>query len=234
MILSRLLPPGEPVDSAELDALYALPREDWLRINLITSVDGRAAGADGTSGSLTGGADRKVLGAIRRAADVILVGASSVRAEGYLPPRSAAVAVVTASGDLDGHRLSGAEPDRLIVLCPPGAVTAVERSLGPGAARIVPMAARSGRLSTEDMVARLRSLGHRSIVCEGGPSLAGQLIGAGLVDELCLSTSPVIAGTGLPLIGDAASATPLRLTRLLADEAGFTYARWTIQRSRAS
>jgi riboflavin biosynthesis pyrimidine reductase len=230
VIISRLLPPGDPIDSAALDGLYTLPRADWLRINLISSVDGRAAGADGTSNSLTGGADRTVLGTIRRAADVVLVGASSVRAEGYVLPKTAALAVVTSTGDLGEHRLSGAEPGRLIVLCPASAVPELRRSLGDTPAEIVQVDAAAPGIPADAVISALRDRGRRSIVCEGGPSLAGQLLASGLVDELCLSTAPVIVGAGPSLLGEAAASTSLRLTQLLADEAGFQYARWATDR----
>ena len=78
---------------------------DYLRLNFVTTLDGRAAGADGTSGSLTSTTDRMILGVIRQYADVVLVGAETVRREGYLRPSRAALAIVTASGDLTGHQL---------------------------------------------------------------------------------------------------------------------------------
>lgn len=233
VILSRLLPPGEPIDSADVDQLYSTPRATWLRINLVLSVDGSVVGSDGTSNSLTGGADRKVLGAIRRAADVVLVGASSVRAEGYQLPKAAPLAVVTASGDLGGHSFADAEPGRLLVLCPPDAVAAVERSAPH--AQIIKVDAPAGRIAPETIVSALRDRGYQSIVCEGGPALATQLLAAGLVDELCLSTSPVIAGTAHAPFGEAATSASLRpvslrLTQLLMDEAGFQFARWAVDR----
>lgn len=229
MNLSRLLPPGEPIDSADVDRLYSVPHERWLRINLVLSVDGSAAGVDGTSDSLSGGADRKVLGAIRRTADLVLVGASSVRAEGYRLPQTAPLAVVTASGDLGEHSLTDVTAGRLIVLCPAEATSAVKRSVN--SAQIVTVDATAGRIAPQAIISALRDRGFDSIVCEGGPALAGQLLASGLVDELCLSTSPMIAGTGRPAFGEAAASTALGLTQLLIDEAGFQFARWAVDRS---
>lgn len=69
-------------------------------MNLVVSLDGSAAGPDGTSSSLTTGADRAVLGAIRAESDLVLVGAATLRAEPHLVPRSTPLAVLSHSGRL--------------------------------------------------------------------------------------------------------------------------------------
>ena len=100
---------------------YARTEDAYVRLNMITSLTGSAAGSDGTSESLTSRVDRAILGVIRAAADVVVVGAQSVRAEGYVVPRSSRLAIVTSSGDLTGHRLSlgpDATPDRVLLVCP--------------------------------------------------------------------------------------------------------------------
>ena len=62
-----------------------------------------------------------------------------------------------------------------------------------------------------------------------GRALASALLAAGLVGELCLSTSPRLTGGGLPVLGDAAHPSiPLTLARLLVDDAGGIYARWLV------
>ncbi|WP_181134458.1 dihydrofolate reductase family protein, partial [Rathayibacter sp. AY1D5] len=71
---------------------------------MIASVTGSSTGSDGTSETLTNRVDRTILGVVREQADVVLVGAASVRAEGYRVPRRVPLAVVSASGDLAGHR----------------------------------------------------------------------------------------------------------------------------------
>ncbi|MBK4346742.1 dihydrofolate reductase family protein [Lacisediminihabitans changchengi] len=232
MIVRPVFPEvGPPIDLAtddarsRLDALYATPSTEWLRINLVLSVDGSAAGSDGTSASLTAGADRKVLGAIRRAADVVLVGAESVRREGYVLPKTAPLAIVTGSGELSGHALAGVEPGRLLVLCPDSARDRVTAELP--AATVIVLPETEGRMAAGEIIAALRARGFGSIVCEGGPSLAGTLVDAGLVDELCLSTSPRIGGPQHPL---SVAATELRLERLAVDDAGVVFARWSVAR----
>jgi riboflavin biosynthesis pyrimidine reductase len=152
------------------------------------SLDGSAAGPDGTSASLTTGRDRAVLGAIRAESDLVLVGAATLRAEPSLVPRRTRLAVLTRSGDLGAAAL---RPDDLVLDALP---------------------ARRGR-----------------IVCEGGPSVVGQLLDAGLVDELCLTTVPVTVD-GEPLRPFGGAVVPaLELQQVLVDDAGVTYARFFSQ-----
>ena len=85
------------------------------------------------------------------------------------------------------------------------------------------------RVSPAEAVTALHRLGHDSIVCEGGPSLAAQLIDADLVDELCLSTSPVLNGTDVPVLPGLTRGKVLHLSQLLVDPDGVLYARWTVR-----
>ena len=235
MILRRLFPEaGPPIELETADArtrlaeLYALPGADTLRINLVATVSGSAAGGDDTSETLTNRADRKILGVIRRNSDVVLVGAASIRAEGYQLPRTAPLAIVTSTGDLGGHRLA-VDPDRFtpLVLCP--AAAAETARTGLPSAEIVVVPDRARRMSAIDIVSALRARGLRRIVCEGGPSLAAQILDASLADELCLSTSPIAGGVFLPVLGSAEiSSHRLELAQLLVDDTSALYARWRI------
>lgn len=234
MRLTRLLP--SPAEVFELEThgadtlaeLYATGAPTWLRINLIASVNGNLAGADGTSEGLTNRTDRRILGAIRRRADLVLVGASSVRKEGYLLPRTAPLAIVTGTGDLSGHRIpSDVEEGRVLVLCPREATTALERSLDGAKATVITLD--GPRLAAASILSALRERGYGSIVCEGGPTLATQLLDAGAVDELCLSTSPVIAPTTVPMLQGLVERRRLTLSQLLLDQEGVLYARWAVK-----
>lgn len=246
MSLTRLYPTKSGTAAAEsidLDAdgarealaeLYRIPNPQWLRINLVASVNGSAAGTDGTSNTLTSRTDRKILGAIRRLSDVVLVGASSVRAEGYLLPRTAPLAVVTGSGDLTGHRIpADVERGRLIVICPEAALPRVRSSLGGASVEIITVPG-IGSVEPRHIVEALRERGFASIVCEGGPQLAVQLVNADLVDEVCLTTSPVLSGMRLPMLGGVEGARRLRLSQLLLDESDALYARWSLPERPAS
>lgn len=235
MILTRIYP-GQP-ESIDLDSpearsvlvgLYRPEAISSVRINLIGSVTGDAAGSDGTSHSLSSPADRTILGVIRELADVVLVGAASVRTEGYVMPRRAPLAIVTMSGDLTGHAIDQAAEGRLIVLCPREAVDRVRADLAPVEPQIIVLDAPGGRLAPADIVTALRVRGMESIVCEGGPALAESFLGADLVDEVCLTTSPVLGGRSPSLSAGVLADIPVILTQLLVDESSALYARWSV------
>jgi riboflavin biosynthesis pyrimidine reductase len=244
VILTRIHPAGDagPAEAVDLDDahsrdrlldLYRPPAGSWLRLNLITSVSGSAGGSDGTSETLTNPADRRLLGVIRELSDVVLIGAESLRREGYLLPSRSRLAVVTGSGDLSGHRLAPEiETGRMLVLCPASAVDTVRASLGERTVEIVVVADVGARLAVADIIDALHRRGLLSIVCEGGPRLAAQLVAERLVDEVCLSTSPTIGGTSLPLlVGAEAQTQALELSQLLVDDSSGLYARWAVARA---
>ena len=76
---------------ADLDALgdtalyaaYAPPREPWLRANMVTTLDGSATGADGRSGGINTEADHVVFELLRAQSHAVVVGAGTLRDEGY-------------------------------------------------------------------------------------------------------------------------------------------------------
>ncbi|WP_435092411.1 dihydrofolate reductase family protein [Clavibacter michiganensis] len=247
MRITRVLPvPGAGEESAPrgldddgtrewLEDLYRPGSAGHVRLNFVASVDGSVIGADGTSDSLSSVVDRRILGVIRELADVVLVGAGTVRAERYVLPRRTPLAVATSSGDLEGHRF---DPDaargRLLVLCPPEARDRAVATLGGVPAEIVSVplgAAADGRMSGVDVVDALRGRGLTHVVCEGGPALAASLVAAGRVDELCLTTSPELVTPLTPLVpaGSGIHA-PMRLEQLLVDDDHRTYARWAMRR----
>jgi riboflavin biosynthesis pyrimidine reductase len=237
VILTRIFPvAGDAIDLEGDDArqqvteLYRPPHDKWLRLNLIASVSGSAVGVDGTSESLTNAADRMLLNVIRGLAEVVLVGAASVRVEGYFVPRAAALAVVTASGDLSGHRITTTgKRGPLIVLCPASVADRVRNTLGDVEVRILELPDVDGAIAAADIVAALHGEGYRSIVCEGGPNLAAHLVRGGVVDEACLSTSAMLNGSSVPVFGTAdLDPVPVALSQLLVDSASGLYARWAI------
>lgn len=237
MILTPVFPSAsDPLDLEQPDArehiaaLYALPGPDWLRVNLIGSVSGSAAGVDGTSESLSNAVDRIILRTIRSLADVVVVGAASVRAEGYFVPRQGTLAIVSRSGDFTGHQIKGTtNSGSVVVLCPAGALEKAHSTIGMQAVTVIPVPDVGGTLSAAAILQTLRDLGFRSIVAEGGPTLATHLLVGGVVDELCLTTSPVLNGGSLPLFGtDRFDARELTLSQLLLDDNGATYARWRV------
>lgn len=198
-----------------------------VRVNMIESINGSAVGDDETSESLSNRLDRRILGVIRDASDIVVVGASTVRKEGYLAPARSRLAIVTRSGDLDGHRLHDAATPPL-VLAPPAARARVEAELSGIPHDFAELS--SPDLDAHDIVGVLRSLGADRIVCEGGPTLAASFLDAGVVDELCLTTSAKLHSPGLPLLGALSSTLDATLAQLILDEDSTLYARWSLDR----
>jgi riboflavin biosynthesis pyrimidine reductase len=223
------VPAGAPeVAAAGLARLYAYPDRPaapWLRANMVSSVDGAATLA-GRSGGLSGGADRLVFNLLRGLADVILVGAGTARAEGYGPAHPAeaaglwpdlragraatpAIAVVTRRLDLDpaAALLTGCPADARTIVLTTSAAPADRRAAIAATADVV--VAGDDTVDLRAAVAALAARGYRRILAEGGPRLLGTIAGSGLLDELCLTVSPLLAGGGAGRIMDAAGAAPM-------------------------
>ncbi|HEY8317360.1 MAG TPA: dihydrofolate reductase family protein [Amnibacterium sp.] len=219
------------LDGDDLDAWlterYALPGHAWLRLNLITALGGQITGPSGRSDDLADGIDRPLLKVLRSGADVVLVGAASVRAEGYTIPRRAPLAVATTTGDLAGHRFpADLEPGRLLVVGPESARARVEEELGDRA-HLLP-APEGG--DPRGVIDALRAAGYGRIVCEGGGHLASGLVAAGVVDEFDHSIAPVLVSPGAPLSTGDLPLTHAHLAGLVLDETDRLYARWALPR----
>ncbi|AZZ48800.1 pyrimidine reductase [Rathayibacter rathayi] len=231
MILQPLIPAGRPIVLGEEGARAAVA-DAWrpadavrVRLNMIASITGSSIGADGTSETLTNRVDRTILGVIREQADVVLVGAASVRAEGYRLPKRVPLAVVSTSGNLAGHRLEMAEGSRVLLLVPEsrGPVEGL-----PAGVEVVAVPSDSERLSVEALLDALAARGLHRVVCEGGASLSGQFLASGRVDEFCLTTSPRVVLPGLPVATGAVDVDDAySLVLLAADDRGAVYARWS-------
>ena len=227
----------------DLAALYAYPDGQWLRANMVASADG-AASLDGASAGLSSETDRRVFALLRALSDVILVGAATARAERYKParphelwrdlrqgrPQTPPIAVVSGRLDLDpgSALITAAPPDaRTIVITSAKAPRAVRAAIEPHADVII--AGEEG-VDFTTAVAALAERGHRRMLTEGGPHLLAELLAAGLLDELCLTIGPLMAGPGAGRIvaSDAPGSPPLPLTlaHVLEDE-GFLLCRYT-------
>jgi riboflavin biosynthesis pyrimidine reductase len=238
VILTRVVPAVEqPLDQDAPDFrdrvadLYRPDAADWVRLNLIGSVSGSATGPDGTSETLTNPVDRAILGVIRSQADVVVVGAASVRAEGYFVPRNGALAVVSRTGNFADHQIKDTgQHGTLIILCPAAVVETARTTIGMPEVTIIAVPDVDGSLTAPAIVTALRDSGYRSIVVEGGPGLATLFVTDDAVDELCLTTSPVLNGGAVPLFGAREfTDRPLTLMQLLVDNGGASYARWALR-----
>ena len=237
--------PGEPV----LRVLYHHPDPGaggtWVRANMIASLDGGATGADGRSGSLNGPADHRVFDLLRSLADVVLVGAGTVRAEGYreLPVRPDLAAARTAAGRHPDLRLavvsrSGALPDDLLDgdLAPLVVTVADRPDLAAlrdrlGEDRV--LVAGSGSVDLAAALAGLAARGLPRVLAEGGARVLGDLLAAGLVDDLCLTTTPQLVGGRARRVVDRdawfAPPVPARPAHLLHSD-GVLLGRWLLHR----
>ncbi|NYE20444.1 dihydrofolate reductase family protein [Microbacterium immunditiarum] len=232
MLVTEVVPHTLETTDAATDAgrewlrtRYRRDEPAYVRLNMITSLTGAASGADGTSDTLTSRVDRSVLGAIRRDADVVVVGAQSVRTEGYVVPKTAHLAVVTSSGRLDGHRLEldAEAAARVTLVVPEASADAIAERAGLPGVRVLTVAA-DERLDARAIVATLAAEGLPRIVCEGGPSLAGQFAEAGVIDEYCVTVAPTIDPADAPFLPVRARV-DARVAGMLVDEAGFSYLR---------
>ena len=240
--MQRLFPDpsggGPGLSDDDLLAAYAVPdgTGPHVRANFVSSADG-AVSLGGVSGGLSSPADKRLFGVLRDLADVVLVGAGTVRTENYGYPaygpdrraRRAGLglaelptfAVVSGSGDLDpGSRFFREARVRPLVL------TGAER---PGLADVADVVRMEDLGHAVDLLA---GRGLRRILCEGGPALYGGLTAAGLLDELCLSLSPVLAGTGPGRIagGPPHPARGLALRHVLAED-GMLFLRYAADRA---
>lgn len=229
----RQLYPHSPVEidlEAQLDVVRELYRpidSHWLRLNFVASIDGVIADSNGISDGLSSRTDRRILGSIRANSDVVLIGAASVRAEGYFLPRDTALAIVTGSGDLSGHRIpTGISREKIIVFCPDESSLKLTETFGevPFRRQTLP----GPRMNLKLIVDRLRDLGYSSIVCEGGSQLAGELLESDLVDEICLTISPTLVGAGPSLLSSLESTHDLKLRQIILDEDSFLYGSWLV------
>jgi len=190
-----------------------------------------------------------VFAALRDLADAVLVGAGTARLEGYrvvnLSARRRAVrqayglagelpvAVVSHSLQLDpASPLFGADGPRTVVLTSAAADAEMRAQLEKRADVVI-----CGDEVVDLGAARsaLADRGLTRIVCEGGPTLFADLAQAGLVDELCLSLSPQLAGPGPGRITsgaswplDMAGRHPLTLEGLLEEE-GALFCRYLLR-----
>jgi len=239
--------PFDTEDDDRLAAFYAYPENldrCWVRANMISSLDGGATD-DGKAGGLAGPGDRALFGRMRLEADVILVGAATVRIENYsgaqlpaaqrqlrqsrgqaeVPP----IAVVTHSADFehDAKLFTHSSVSPLILTCHDtvddarhrfGALADVIDASGPHSDRVDPV-------TVLDILDRR---GLRRVLTEGGPSLLSLFIELDLLDEMCLSIAPILVGGQARRVatGSGEAHTRMRRSHVLTDQEGYLYTRY--------
>lgn len=246
----RFLPEAGTVTAADAvrDVLpEGAPSEGrpYVVLNMVATADGRAS-VEGKTSQIGNRADRELFHQLRTRTDAVMAGAGTVRAERYR--RLVRDPELRAQRERDGLRadplaviVSGRldlpvedvplldEPEQTVAI-----LTASPGVVEGAAATIVYLRATGETLDFPAMLAELRERhGVRSILCEGGPTLNGALLEHGLVDELCLSLAPKIAGGPGPLTIVEGSALPdpgdMHLAWLLESD-GHLFLRYRLRR----
>ena len=245
----RLLGSSRDVDGNELSEFYGYPDHGgssgvWLRANFIASLDGGATFA-GKTGQMGSPGDRAVFGTLRAMADVILVGAGTVRIEGYSGARPTVaqrqrrqargqtevpqLAIVSQSGRLDRDMpvFTRTEVPPLVCTCT-SAAAQTRRTLA-GLAEVVDCSTSDpDSVDSTAMLATLADRGLTRILTEGGPTLFSAFVAHGLLDDLCLTVAPILVGGSAERITTGAGQvlTPMRCAHILTDDDGYLYTRY--------
>lgn len=209
--------------------------ESWVLGHMVAGLDGTTA-VRGRVGPLSTAPDQKLFRQMRELADVVLVGAETVRREGYAPiglspaaierrvtagrTPTPPVAVVSGSLDLDWQSsvFAGAPADARTLIVTSAAAEPEKLASAEQVADVV--FAGQERVEARLAVAALADRGFRVVVCEGGPTWLGELVAAQRVDELCLSIAPLMGGDPLPVAVTPAGAgvTDFDLRHVLIDD----------------
>lgn len=227
-------------DVDRMRAAYAVPGvadrpagRPWLRVNMVSSLDGAAA-LGGRSGALGDADDQRLMSIIRSAADVVLVGSGTVEAEGYggaaveatdaawraslgRPPQPRFAVVSSRLGLGPQHPFFAEQVARPLVLTTATAPAGRREALAE-VADVVECG--DERVDLSRGLDALGGMGIRSVLCEGGPGLLGALIEADLVDELCMTLSPTLVGghAGRIATSDAEHPRGMRLAHAIEGE----------------
>lgn len=194
------------VTREDVTSSYGWPAGFWVRANLVANRSGATAGPSGTSTDLTNREDRELLRLIRQDCDALIVGASSIRAEGWhLPPRG------------HTHVLSRG--------------SALPWDSCPDTSRVTEWLGQAGEtlpMLLTRVVAHLATTGSSSILCEGGLATVRALAEARLLDELCLTvTGTARADVERALKGVLPDATSWSLASLTeSDDASTIFSVW--------
>ena len=208
-----------PTDHVTVREAYGVVRprpagRPWLGVCMVSSIDGSTV-VDSNSRSLSSPTDQEVLLTLRDLADVLIVGAATVRIEGYGPPRKRGqrVGVVSRRGDVDASSplfTSGAG----FLIIPEDAPPTTVESVRAGTGEV-------------DFAGALAQLDADFVQAEGGALLNGSLSAADVIDELNLTISPQLAGGDGPRVtsGSVQVSRKMRLAHVL-EEDGFLFTRY--------
>lgn len=246
-LVRLLLPEPRALEVDDLPDLYDSDEKHLLRAGFVVTADGGIA-FDGGSRALQTPSDEAVFHALRAVTDAVVVGAGTARAEGYGPVRprpggqdwrtrhgrspTPPLVLVSRSLDLDpADRCFSGRTRAVVVTCEAAPLDA-RRAVAEVADVVV---AGDADVDLPAAVGALHERGLGRLLCEGGPHLLTSLLQAGLVDELCLTLTPLLVGTA-PHLLTASLPEPVRLElRHLVDGGdGALLARYAVRSAAAS
>ncbi len=206
----------------DLREVYAAPLTPWLRVNMVTTVDGAATGDDGLTDTINNAVDKRVFDLLRELCDVVVIGAGTARLEGYRTLDKPLV-VVSRSAQVP-VKLRGARPGQVLMATYAAAPGLDEARDVLGDAHVLVLG--SHRVDLAALKQHLVDRGHTDMLCEGGPHLLRDLLDEGVADEVTVTIVPRIVGGLHQRITDGPPVdVPLRLHSLL-EEDGTLLARW--------
>jgi riboflavin biosynthesis pyrimidine reductase len=215
--MHELRPQGEVTDPlSPYRRVHRWPPAErpWVLANMVAGLDGSTA-VGGRVGELSSPVDADLFRMLRALADVVLVGAGTVRRERYGPVRLSdhlraertnegrppvpPLAVVSRSLELDFDApvFAEADPESPTIVLTSASAPADRVRAAEGHAEVV--IAGEDQVDPAAAMAALGARGARIVLCEGGPTLLGGLVAADALDELCLTIAPVMGGDPLPV-----------------------------------
>ena len=218
--------PGRLLDDDVLHDLYRPPRLPWLRANMVSTLDGAATGAGGTSGSINNAVDKRVFDVLRGQADAVVVGAGTARAEGYGVAGVPLVLVSRQGRVPEQLRTAQSGAVRLVTCAQAPALEESRELLGPE--HVIVLGEETVRLEAVRDALVERDL--VNLLCEGGPQLLGGMLAAGEVDEVCATLMPHVVGGDHPRIMTGPQVDVALELQTLVEESGTLLGRWFVSR----
>jgi riboflavin biosynthesis pyrimidine reductase len=215
------------VSDERLRSLYTPARLPWLRVNMISTVDGAATGAGGKSGDINNPADKRVFDMLRAQADVIVVGAGTARVEEY-GVASSPIAVVSRRAEIPAALRDAPTGTVLLVTCARADDLPASRDL-LGDEQVIVVG--DDAVDLRAMRAELVDRGFQNLLSEGGPHLLADMLASGVVDELCVSVVPHVLSGPYPRITVGAGVDADLDLLVLLEENGTLLGRWAVSPS---
>jgi riboflavin biosynthesis pyrimidine reductase len=202
--------------------VYAAPETPWLRVNMVSTIDGAATGESGLTASINNEPDQRVFRLLRELADCVVIGAGTARTEGY-PPLDVPTVVVSRSGSVP-EKMRGADPGRVLLATVSVAAGLEDARDVLGADNVLVLG--SHRVDLAALKQALVDRGFGDILCEGGPHLLRDLLAQGVADELdCTFVPRMVAGVQSRITDGPPVDVALTL-HTLVEQAGTLLGRW--------